>query len=63
MPDLKRVPLGPPVLWTEAQLDALTTAESMAQAIPEAAAWWQRNAPAKWRRLLEARPDDAQPNT
>lgn len=53
----KRVPLGQPLNWTDAELDALSTVTEAD--IMNAGAWWQNNAPKKYKKLLEAKPDDA----
>lgn len=53
--------LGQPINWTPEQLDALA---AVTQAdIDAAQIWWQANAPKKYKKLLEAKPDDARSET
>jgi hypothetical protein len=57
----KRVKLGKPIVWTEEQLDAIS---SVSEAdILQAGQWWQQNATKKYKKLLEAKPDDAATET
>jgi hypothetical protein len=53
----KRVPLGQAIQWTDADLDALSNITEAD--IKEAGGWWQDNAPKKYKKLLEAKPDNA----
>lgn len=55
----KRKPLGKPIEWTDADLDALSNITEAD--IIEAGQWWKQNAPKKYKNLLNANPDDAKP--
>lgn len=54
----KRVPLGKPIQWTEAEVDELTKVTP--QDIEEARALWRRGALPKYRGMFDAQ--SAEPN-
>ena len=57
---MTRDPKRRAIPWTDADLDRL--AEITPEAVEESRAWWHRHAPARYRELLDATPEDDQPD-
>lgn len=55
-PPTKRVPAGPALAWTDAELGRLSAVTP--DDAQQAADWWRRNAPAEYAGLLDAVLDD-----
>jgi hypothetical protein len=55
-PQPKRQPLGKPIVWDDATLDALSVITP--EDVEAGRQWWNRNAPAERGALLDATPEE-----
>lgn len=56
----RKVPLGAPIVWTDADLDAMSAVTP--EDLEAAKQWWEQNAPPRYRSMLDApEADDANP--
>lgn len=55
----RKVPLGAPIVWTDAEMDALSAVAP--EDLEAARQWWEQNAAPRYRGMLDA-PEDAVAN-